>query len=221
MTQQTTSFGKFLEILRGKMSLREAAQKSGLSHAYIRDLELERNRSTNDKIKPSPDTLKKLSEAYNISYTELMGKAGYLEVEERGTSYGEINLDEILYIEVGVKEIAYHTSDARLHGNAGSLVDFSNFLERIEERGFKKLDTDLFVNLNKIKKYVARDGLLFFHENGRGKHVVISAMRQKRYHELLLRTVASNTGASLEYSFEKEGASGRPSQIYELGKKRQ
>ncbi|UJF34399.1 hypothetical protein [Paenibacillus hexagrammi] len=36
----TNSFGKFLEQLRGKMSLRKAASKSGLSHAYIRDLEL-------------------------------------------------------------------------------------------------------------------------------------------------------------------------------------
>jgi transcriptional regulator with XRE-family HTH domain len=203
--KQLEGFGKFLESLRGKMSLREAAQKSGLSHAYIRDLELERNRSTNDKIKPSPETLKKLSEAYNISYTELMGKVGYLETEEPGSSHAEVNLDEVLYIEVGAKEIFYHTAVVKFRGSVSSLIDFSDFLEHIEERGYKKLDTDLFVNLTRVKKYIEKEGKLFFDEMAEGKHVIISAMRQKRYHELLLRTAAANTGTSLEFNFGRSG----------------
>jgi transcriptional regulator with XRE-family HTH domain len=201
--KQFDSFGNFLESLRGKMSLREAAHKSGLSHAYIRDLELERNRSTNDKIKPSPDTLKKLSEAYNISYTVLMEKVGYLEKRETNKPFVEKNLQEVLFIEVGAKEISYHTADTKVNQSINSLVDFSDFLEKLDEHFFKKLDTDLFVNLSKVKKYVPREGKLYFDESGTGKHVIISALRQKKYHDNILRSVANNTGNSLEYNFSR------------------
>lgn len=68
-----------LEMLRGNISLREAATRSGLSHAYIRDLELGHNRGTRDKIIPSPDTLKKLAQAYGGSYAYLMTLAGHVE----------------------------------------------------------------------------------------------------------------------------------------------
>lgn len=203
--KQFDGFGKFLEGLRGKMSLREAAQKSGLSHAYIRDLELERNRSTNDKIKPSPDTLKKLSEAYNISYTELMEKAGYLETENSDSQFVEVSLPEVLYIEIGAKEIFYYTAETRVNLCINSLVDFSDFLEKLDEHSFKKLDTDLFVNLSKIKKYVPKEGKLYFDVSGTGQHVIISALRQKKYHERILRSVANNTGTSLEYNFSYSG----------------
>lgn len=60
------------------MSLREAASKSGLSHAYIRDLEIGVNRKTKAPINPSPETLKSLSEAYNYPYEELMERAGHI-----------------------------------------------------------------------------------------------------------------------------------------------
>jgi transcriptional regulator with XRE-family HTH domain len=74
-------FGEFLEGLRGRMSLRKAAEKSGLSHTYIRDLELGVNRATKTPIRPTPETLEKLSKAYDYKYEELMKKAGYLESE--------------------------------------------------------------------------------------------------------------------------------------------
>ncbi|MGM0881383.1 MAG: helix-turn-helix domain-containing protein [Bacillota bacterium] len=75
------NLGNFLRKLRGKMSLREAASRSGLSHTYIRDLELGMNRSTNNIIQPSPETLEKLASAYSYSYEGLMKAAGYLHSE--------------------------------------------------------------------------------------------------------------------------------------------
>ncbi|MEW9698442.1 helix-turn-helix domain-containing protein [Paenibacillus sp. SI8] len=203
--QQLEGFGKFLESLRGKMSLREAAHKSGLSHAYIRDLELERNRSTNEKIKPSPVTLKKLSDAYNYSYTELMEKAGYLEKEDMHHTEVPIPVQEVLFIEVSMKEITYHTHLNRLNRSVNSLIDFSNFLDKLEEQGFKKMDADLFVNLTYVQKYVEKEGKLFFDSLGLGKYVVIAAIRQKKYHELIIRSVAKNTGMSLNYQFDRQG----------------
>ncbi|UKS24163.1 helix-turn-helix transcriptional regulator [Paenibacillus sp. HWE-109] len=205
--KQLEGFGKFLESLRGKMSLREAAHKSGLSHAYIRDLELERNRSTNEKINPSPVTLKKLSDAYNISYTDLMSKAGYLENEQEfkaeSGEQDQVEMADTLFIEVSIKEMIYHTRLGQLSRSVNSLLDFSHFLDQLEEQGFKKMDTDLFVNLNHVQKYVEREGKLYFDPLGVGKYVVIAAIRQKKYHDLLIRSVARNTGKGLEYQYDR------------------
>jgi transcriptional regulator with XRE-family HTH domain len=79
----SNELGEFLENLRGKMSLRDAAQKSGLSHTYIRDLELGKNRKTKAPIRPSADTLKQLAKAYNHPSTDLLIKAGYLEANNQ------------------------------------------------------------------------------------------------------------------------------------------
>ncbi|KRF43359.1 helix-turn-helix domain-containing protein [Paenibacillus sp. Soil787] len=203
--KQFEGFGKFLESLRGKMSLREAAHKSGLSHAYIRDLELERNRSTNEKIKPSPVTLKKLSDAYNFSYTELMEKAGYLEKEDVQTTNEQelVPMSDTLFIEVSTKEITYHTRIGKVSRSVNSLLDFSHFLDKLEEQGFKKMDTDLFVNLNHVQKYIEKEGKLYFDPLGVSKFVVIAAIRQKKYHELIIRSVANNTGMGLEFQYDR------------------
>ncbi|NRF90702.1 helix-turn-helix transcriptional regulator [Paenibacillus frigoriresistens] len=203
--KQLEGFGKFLESLRGKMSLREAAHKSGLSHAYIRDLELERNRSTNEKIKPSPVTLKKLSDAYNFSYTELMEKAGYLEKEDVHANNEQelVPMSDTLFIEVSTKEITYHMRIGKVSRSVNSLLDFSHFLDKLEEQGFKKMDTDLFVNLNHVQKYIEKEGKLYFDPLGVSKFVVIAAIRQKKYHDLIIRSVAKNTGMGLEFQYDR------------------
>ncbi|TVY06690.1 helix-turn-helix domain-containing protein [Paenibacillus cremeus] len=207
MGQPIPDFGKFLENLRGVMSLREAARKSGLSHAYIRDLELERNRSTNDRITPSPDTLQKLSAAYGYPYTELMIKAGHLvsgDLHNAPTKQSaNVDLPSVHYIELGAKEITYYTHKIKICQSIESLIDFSSFLDQLEEHEFKKMDMDLYVNFNHIRKYDERKGLIYFDEEGAGSSVTISAIRQRKYHDLILRKVANNTGKSLEISFGK------------------
>lgn len=69
--------GSFLKQLRGNMTYREAAERSGLSHAYIRYLELGKRPGSNTPINPSPEMLKGLAKAYNHSYKDLMQRAGY------------------------------------------------------------------------------------------------------------------------------------------------
>lgn len=76
-----SEINEFLRVLRGKMSLREASQKSGLSHSYIAALEQNKRPGSNGPINPSPDSLKRLAEAYKYPYEELMKKAGYIEEE--------------------------------------------------------------------------------------------------------------------------------------------
>lgn len=76
-------------------TIRELADRSGVSAAYISQLE-NGNRGV-----PSPDVLMKLSEGLNIPYTELMQIAGYLEkssVEQESRNYTKtrINLRRFL-----------------------------------------------------------------------------------------------------------------------------
>lgn len=70
---------KLLRELRGKQSLREVSNRAGISHNYLSQLEKGIDPRTGKEIKPSPETLKRLSEAYNYDYKELMKIAGYIE----------------------------------------------------------------------------------------------------------------------------------------------
>lgn len=72
---------------RRKLSLREAGERSGLSHSYISSLENGKHPQTKAPINPSPETLKKLSEAYNSNYEEMMVIAGYIEENKKESDF--------------------------------------------------------------------------------------------------------------------------------------
>lgn len=74
--------GKTLESLRKekKLSLRAVADKTGLNFGYIRDLELNMNRSTKQPINPTAETLQKLAVAYEYPLEDLLKLAGLAEV---------------------------------------------------------------------------------------------------------------------------------------------
>jgi transcriptional regulator with XRE-family HTH domain len=76
-----------LRKLKG-FTIRELADRSGVSAAYISQLE-NGNRGI-----PSPEVLMKFSEGLNISYSELMEIAGYLESHgtEREVRSNPVNL---------------------------------------------------------------------------------------------------------------------------------
>lgn len=76
-----SQINEFLKELRERrhMTLRMASEKSGLSHSYISSLENGKHPQTKAPINPSPESLKKLSEAYNYPYEELMRIAGYIQ----------------------------------------------------------------------------------------------------------------------------------------------
>lgn len=81
-----SSLGRLLKELRGKESLRSVAKRSGISHNYLSLVEKGTDPRTGSPIKPSPDTLRSLSKAYNYSYAELMHAAGYVDyTDERGS----------------------------------------------------------------------------------------------------------------------------------------
>ena len=70
-----TGFAEYMRNLREgqKLSVREAAAKSGVSVSYITQIENERRKT------PSPEVLKKLAPAYNVPVRDLLKAAGYMD----------------------------------------------------------------------------------------------------------------------------------------------
>lgn len=62
-----------------KLSLRNASELIGISHSYLSTLEKGIDPRNNTPVKPTPETLQLISTAYNVSYSELMRLAGYLD----------------------------------------------------------------------------------------------------------------------------------------------
>jgi HTH-type transcriptional regulator, competence development regulator len=73
-----------LRTLKG-VSLREVERETGVSNAYLSQLE---NKKTD---KPSPHILHKLSNYYDVEYTHLLKIAGYLEDKKENTSLASLN----------------------------------------------------------------------------------------------------------------------------------
>lgn len=98
-------FGHFMRKLRGQLTLREAAEKSGLSYTYISIIEKGSRPGSNKPLKVTPDSLQKLAKAYEHSYEDLLLKAGYLsgqltldyEGEKLITRNSTINEDKEVY----------------------------------------------------------------------------------------------------------------------------
>jgi transcriptional regulator with XRE-family HTH domain len=80
-----------LRKLKG-FTIRELADRSGVSAAYISQLE-NGNRGI-----PSPEVLMKFSEGLNVSYSELMEVAGYLQSQgaEHAVRSNPVNLRRFL-----------------------------------------------------------------------------------------------------------------------------
>lgn len=82
-----STLGKYLKELRGKESLRDASKRIGISHTYLDTLEKGVDKRSGSIVKPTPETLKMLAEAYKCDYEELMIKAGYIESEDLKSDY--------------------------------------------------------------------------------------------------------------------------------------
>ncbi len=86
MSTKNASLGKTLKDLRenNKLTLRTVEDISGISNAYLSQLE-------NDKIKkPAADILHKLAEVYKVDFNDLLSLAGILGKESTASkSFGE------------------------------------------------------------------------------------------------------------------------------------
>lgn len=64
------------------LSLRKAANLIGISHTYLKILETGIDPRNKSATKPTPETLKLISKAYNIDYKYLMSIVGYTSEAE-------------------------------------------------------------------------------------------------------------------------------------------
>lgn len=94
-------FGNYLKELRGNQSLRDVQKGTGISHSYLSTLERGSDPRTKKQRKPAPEILKKLATYYGVSYTDLLEKAGYIDleadVEIRAEVTGELSVSTDLY----------------------------------------------------------------------------------------------------------------------------
>lgn len=111
--------GKYLEQLRieKRYSLRYVTEITGVSHAYVRDLELSHNRSTGLAISPSPQILRKLAFAYGVDYRELYKMADILDTPE------DIEDNTLFYM--GIK---FELDDKEARYLYDSLINLRKFL---------------------------------------------------------------------------------------------
>jgi transcriptional regulator with XRE-family HTH domain len=74
---EAVDFGKYLREIRTakKMTIRQLELYSGVSNAYISQIE------RGERGVPSPDILKKIAGPLGVEYADLMEKAGYLDSE--------------------------------------------------------------------------------------------------------------------------------------------
>ncbi|MGP4079174.1 helix-turn-helix domain-containing protein [Pseudalkalibacillus sp. R45] len=89
------NLGELLKELRGSRPLREVSKRTGLSHTYISDLEKGYKHGTKVPINPSPDTLKRLANAYNYSYRKLLERAGYIDEGDTEVNSGCVNFENL------------------------------------------------------------------------------------------------------------------------------
>ena len=78
-TKEPFLFGRYLRELREKkgVTLKEVEEATGLSNAYISQLETGARRKL-----PAPDRLKALANYFNVTINEMLEKAGYVDSGE-------------------------------------------------------------------------------------------------------------------------------------------
>ena len=83
-----STFGEYLKLLRKKqrMSLRDVERQTGVSNAYLGQIEQSK------RPPPHPNILKKLVPLYGVSVYDLMAAAGYLD-EAQSIKYKCLNPD--------------------------------------------------------------------------------------------------------------------------------
>lgn len=84
------NLSRLLMELRGNRTLREVAEKAGISHTYLGVLEKGIDPRSGKQIKPSTDTLERLAKAYNYPYEKLLKAAGYLNNDDNKPTDAEL-----------------------------------------------------------------------------------------------------------------------------------
>ncbi|MBO7745807.1 helix-turn-helix domain-containing protein [Paenibacillus sp. MWE-103] len=206
----TNKIGSHLESLRieRKLSLRKAAEKSRLSHGYIRDVELGEKRCNGEgtEIIPRPQTLRKFAEAYDADFNELMRIAGHVDDPQHSPNKPnciiEISLDDVLYVHVDENnQVQVHLLE-QVYYEIMHLHEYMLLEERLENSDFIRVNVGTYVNLRRVYSYDEKNNRIFFDQRKAGKFVEIAWLRAKLLKMLIENAVARNNENSIEYKIE-------------------
>jgi transcriptional regulator with XRE-family HTH domain len=201
------NIGSHLEALRLSCgySLREASKKSGLSHGYIRDVELGVNRKSGSQIIPMPQTLRKFGYAYGANFNDLMRIAGHIgteETEEKTYDLVELNLFSVLYVQVDeYNHVNYHLLD-RVYTEEKSLHEYMILEEQLESNHFLRTHIGIYANLNQIRAFDEKNSRIFFDERLAGKYVDIPWLRASKFRSDINRAIEKNNNMDMEIKLQ-------------------
>lgn len=108
-----TNFGDYLKELRGNRSLREMEKITGLSHTYLSTLEKGYDPRSKKKRHPTPEVLKKISNALNVNYFQLMKKAGYIKEEDSDMLIKQ-SIDKRKHLESVIQSLPFYLEDIKM-----------------------------------------------------------------------------------------------------------
>ncbi|OZV11687.1 hypothetical protein CIW83_13635 [Tissierella sp. P1] len=105
------------------LSLRDAGELIGVSHNYLSILEKAKDPRSNAPIKPTIDTLKLISDAYNLDINALLPLAGYTDIVIQNTDGQNINQRE----EDIIPEEFTNANEARAYVNKHQIFGSGGF----------------------------------------------------------------------------------------------
>lgn len=128
------SLGEYLRRLRGKESLRSAAERIGISHTYLDTIEKGYDKRSGNPVKPTPETLKLIAAGYHVSYEDLMSRAGYINENTKSNSTSLTDKDEkdIAKRMEKIKNDLRNAEGLSFHGEPLSEEAIESLLEAIE-----------------------------------------------------------------------------------------
>ncbi|MFB5268157.1 helix-turn-helix domain-containing protein [Paenibacillus enshidis] len=192
-----SSLGSYLKKLRisSGYSLHTAAQKSTLSHGYIRDLEIGTNRNNNTPLIPKPDTLRKLAIAYNANFNLLMTLAGHTTSDETFESieFIEIDLQLVLYLTVNQDNLIEYHLEAEVIHDTKPLFDYLLLETKLEKYNFIRIQSGLFINLDQIKGVDSSNLKLIFHSEQIEQELTITYNQLNKYKRTIMQSIEKNT----------------------------
>ncbi|MFB2517499.1 helix-turn-helix domain-containing protein [Lysinibacillus sp. OTC-L20] len=134
--ENTNSFmlGEFIKELRKEKgyTLREVAEKTGISNTYISNLE------NGVKDSPSMETLFKLSKALDVNYTQLLEKSGYISEKDNILTKDEENAFEAAAFLKSSEELYLVNQQLEKSKSVEERTELLNRKERLEKRISKK-----------------------------------------------------------------------------------
>lgn len=153
-----TDIGNYLREIRGKRSLRNISELTGVSHTHLSDIEKGKDRRTGKTMIPSPDALKKIADGTGADYLEMLKLAGYLSDlkfrREKSKEDTLLRIEEEGIIDPGIQLtiLNKNLSDRIQNGGKNHKVTFNGQPLTIEELEYIESILIEFASIN-ISEY--------------------------------------------------------------------